>query len=454
MFFMSFMRGIKKNILSQFSKNIWGMKLVTVTGSVFLLGMLLNCTGEKVSTSTIGMGWANNSVNTVIFRGNALTTYHNYQFAAYYNSDGIMVLAKRNLDSQNWETYATPYSGNVEDAHNSISIAVDSEGFLHVSWDQHNTELRYAKSIEPLGLELSEELSMTGMQENQVTYPQFFNLENGSLLFAYRSGESGRGNMVLNTYNPQNREWEQLQDNLLDGEEQRSAYWQLYTDNFGNIHLSWVWRESWDVATNHDMAYAVSRDGGTTWEQSDGTIYNLPITEATSELAWEIPQNSELINQTAITADKNGHPHIATYWNAGYIPQYKIIYLDNGEWKLNDTQFLESGFSLSGGGTKRIPISRPEILMDEDKVHLLFRSDERDNKITLASKSHDGESWILNDVSESGVGQWEPNYDVERWKTHQELHIFSQKVEQADGEGLSQLEPQPVQVIEITQLPF
>lgn len=451
---MNFMLGIKDSILLQGLKNFWGMKLFTFTGIVLLLGLLINCSGEKISTSTIGMGWANNSVNTVIFRGNALTTYQDYQFAAYYDTDGIMVLAKRKLDSQNWETYATPYSGNIEDAHNSISIAVDSEGFLHVSWDQHNTKLRYAKSIEPLALELSEEQPMTGLQEEQVTYPQFFNLENGTLLFAYRSGESGRGNMVLNTYDPQTGEWAQLHDNLLDGEEQRSAYWQLYTDHNGNIHLSWVWRETWDVATNHDMAYAVSRDGGTTWEQSDGTPYDLPITEATAELASEIPQNSELINQTAITADKDGNPYIATYWNAGDIPQYKIIYLDNGEWKLTDTQFLETGFSLSGGGTKRIPISRPEILMDEDMVHLLFRSDERDNKITLASKSHEGENWKLKDITESGVGQWEPNYDVERWKAHQELHIFSQKVEQADGEGLSQIEPQPVQVIEVNQMPF
>lgn len=451
---MSFMLRIKDTILPQVSRNLWGMKLVALTGIFFLLSLLTNCSEEKISTSTIGLGWANNSVNAVIFRGDALTTHQDYQFAAYYDSDGKMVLAKRKLGSQNWETYTTSYSGNVEDAHNSISIAVDSEGFLHVSWDQHNTELRYAKSIEALGLELSEELQMTGLQEEQVTYPQFFNLENGKLLFAYRSGESGRGNMVLNEYNPSTQKWIQLQDNLLDGEEQRSAYWQLYADQNGDLHLSWVWRETWDVATNHDMAYAVSRDGGKNWEKSDGTSYTLPITEAAAEVAWSIPQNSELINQTAITADKAGQPYIATYWNAGDIPQYKIIYLENGEWKLTDTQFLETGFSLSGGGTKRIPISRPEILMDEENLYLLFRSEERGNVITLAGKSLDGATWELADLSENGVGQWEPNYDVELWKAQRELHIFSQKVEQADGEGLSETEPQPVQVIEVKQMPL
>jgi len=39
------------------------------------------------------------------------------------------------------------------------------------------------------------------------------------------------------------------------------AYWKMCTDSGGTLHLSWVWRETGDVATNHDMAYAKSSDG-------------------------------------------------------------------------------------------------------------------------------------------------------------------------------------------------
>ncbi|SMO50154.1 BNR repeat-containing protein [Gracilimonas mengyeensis] len=421
---------------------------------LFLLaGLIAGCSEEQIiKTTAIGQGWANNSVNAVIFRGKALTTYQDVQFAAYYDAEGRMVLAKRELGDQNWKTHISRYSGNVEDAHNSISLAVDSDGFLHVSWDQHNTPLRYVKSTEPFGLELSQELSMTGLQEERVTYPQFFNLPNEKLLFSYRSGESGRGNMVLNEYNPDTEQWIQLQNNLLDGEEQRSAYWQMHVAENGDLHLSWVWRETWDVASNHDMAYAVSSDGGRSWKKSNGEAYDLPITETAAELAWEIPENSELINQTAMTVDENGNPYITTYWNAGSKPQFKIIYLEEGRWKLMDTGFRESTFSLSGGGTKRIPISRPEILMDENYVYLLFRDEERDSKITVAGASLDKKKWTLKDVTEQGVGQWEPNYDVELWNTKRELHIFSQKVEQVDGEGVAEVAPKPVQVIEIENL--
>ena len=34
------------------------------------------------------------------------------------------------------------------------------------------------------------------------------------------------------------------------------------------------------MASNHDLAYARSRDGGLTWETSDGRPYTLPITAA------------------------------------------------------------------------------------------------------------------------------------------------------------------------------
>ena len=57
---------------------------------------------------------------------------------------------------------------------------------------------------------------------------------------------------------------------LLDGQGQRNAYWQVAIDPQGSVHLSWVWRETPDVATNHDLGYAKSTDGGLTWQTSTG----------------------------------------------------------------------------------------------------------------------------------------------------------------------------------------
>ena len=73
------------------------------------------------------MGWANDSVNAVIFRKNALFTHQGTQYTAFYNPDQYLVLAKRRQDSEKWRTQRTFYKGNAADAHNSISIVVDGE---------------------------------------------------------------------------------------------------------------------------------------------------------------------------------------------------------------------------------------------------------------------------------------------------------------------------------------
>ncbi|TDD94219.1 neuraminidase [Flavobacterium cellulosilyticum] len=416
------------------------------------------CSTHKIVQTNVGYGWSNNSVNTVKFRKNALTTFKQFQFTAYYDENGFLILGKRKSNSKNWKTVQTAYKGNSSDAHNTISIAIDGDGYLHVSWDHHNTKLRYAKGAAPLSLELGEEQAMTGIEEQKVTYPEFYNLPNGNLLFFYRSGASGKGNMVIDSYDVKSKKWVQLQQNLLDGEEQRSAYWQSCIDDKGVIHLSWVWRESWDVYTNHDLCYARSKDGGITWEKSTGTKYTLPITAATAEYAWKIPQKSSLINQTAMTADKNGNPYIVSYWSENEIPQFQIVYLNNGNWKKENTGFRKTAFYLGGGGTKQIPISRPDIFIDDKgkqtTLYLLFRDEERGNKISLAYKNlNEIFNWNITDLTPNSIGQWEPNYDLNLWKTDRKLNIFSQEVTQIDGEGVAKLQPTMIRIVELKNLP-
>ncbi len=428
-------------------------------GLVFL-SLLISCSTLKTNEIAVDKGWANNSINTVIFREKALTTHKDYQFTAFYDDKGFMVLARRNLNSSSWEIHKTPYKGNTKDAHNAISIAIDGKGYLHVSWDHHDNELRYAKSKTPLGIELSQKMPMTNKLEDKVSYPQFYNLKNENLLFLYRSGHSGSGSLIANSYHTKTKNWNRLQENLIDGEEERNAYWQTTVDAKGTIHISWVWRESWDVATNHDIAYARSKDGGKTWEKSTGEKYKLPITEVTAEYAWKIPQNSSLINQTSITTDSEGNPYIASYWNEKNIDatQFKVVYLENGKWKKASTYFRKNSFQLGGGGTKSIPISRPEIFIQENKnakkINLLFRDTERGNKVSLANKTlSSNEKWVVTDLTNYSVGQWEPNFDKELFQKQGDIHIFLQKVTQVDGEGMAEEAATPVKILEIEKLP-
>ncbi len=409
-------------------------------------------------SSYIGLGWAKNSVNTAVFRKNSVVTYNGIQYVAYYDSTGYVILAKRKIGTDSWVVRKTQYTGNITDAHCSISIMVDNDGYLHMAWNHHNNALHYCKSVEPDSLELTPEMSMIGTLENDVTYPEFFRLPGGDLIFMYRHGVSGRGNLVVNKYILAEKQWVRLHDILIDGQNVRNAYWQSCVDTNGTIHVSWVWRETWDVATNHDICYARSTDGGVTWEKSDGLEYVVPITAATAEYACKIPQNSELINQTSMYADSYGNPYIASYWTPSWtnVPQYHMVYRDSTGWKSKQISDRKTAFSLSGGGTKKIPISRPQILVDDKndsiKAYLIYRDVERDSKVSVnVCADLDSDQWLVYDLTDFPVDSWEPSYDTELWKDSSILDIYVQRSGQGDAEGLEDIPAQPVYIIEMLQ---
>jgi hypothetical protein len=424
---------------------------------LFLFLFLIGVTGYPQKLVPAGKrGYSQTSVNTAIFRKNSIVTHNGIQYIAFYDENGYLTLGKRELGNTQWTFYLSQYKGNCKDAHNVISIMVDGEGFLHVAFNHHGSSLNYCRSLRPGSLILGNKEIMVGRDETEVTYPEFYRLTNGDLIFIYRSGGSGRGNLIMNRYEAKTKTWQRVQDVLIDGENERNAYWQLYVDNVNTIHLSWVWRETPDVATNHDLCYARSRDGGVTWEKSDGEKYRLPITAENAEYVWHIPQDSELINQTGMCADKNGNPYIATYWRdrESTVPQYRLIWFDGETWHMQQVFERKTPFTLKGGGTKRIPISRPQLVIDNERgknnLYYIFRDEERGDKVSLAS-TRDLEKgiWETRDLTDFSVGAWEPTYDTELWREEHKLHLFVQHTDQGDGEKTGLLSPQPVYILEV-----
>lgn len=403
----------------------------------------------------VAKGWAGNSVNAVVFRKNSVVTCKNYQFVAFYDGQGKLTLAKRQLGKSFDQIETTSFTGNYKDAHNCISLMVDGDGYLHLSWDHHGHPLRYARSVAPFSLRLTDKMPMTGKNETNVTYPEFHRLPDGNLIFMYRDGRSGRGNLVMNRYDIHTRQWTQLHANLIDGENRQNAYWQACVDTHGTIHISWVWRSSPDVASNHSMNYACSRDGGLSWQKSTGQPYTLPIREAEAETALDIPQHSDLINQTSMTTDDEGNPFIASYWRAADspVPQYRIIYLLDGKWQTSNLNLRHTDFSLSGVGTKSIPVSRPQILVSgkgsKARVSLVFRDRERGSRVSIATCTNlRTNHWTTTDLTGFSVGDWEPTYDTEYWKQKHRLQLFVQNVQQVDGEGLSDAQPAMIYILQ------
>ncbi len=402
--------------------------------------------------STVGSGWASSSVNTVIFRTSTVVTHGHVQYTAYYDDSARVVLARRTVGADRWTVHTTAYTNDVTDAHNAIAIAVDGGGVLHVAWAEHNRALHYARAMRAGSLDLGVAQAMTGQHESRVTYPQFVTLAGGDLAFIYRDGQSGRGDVMLNRWSVRRQAWRTVAHPLISGEGARNAYVNgMAVDARGGWHLSWCWRESPDVATNHDVLYAFSPDEGRHWRTSGGRAYHLPITAGTAEVAWAVPQGHELINQTTMTTDARGRPLIATYWreDSSAVPQFRLVWRDRVQWHATQVGARTTPFRLSGGGTKRIPVSRPLVLAGAgNTVHVVFRDEERGPGIRVATSTNAMHTeWRVQTLFAASVGQWEPTHDPVAWRQRRRLSLFVQRVGQGDGETLETLPPQPVSIL-------
>ena len=120
------------------------MKRILLLLCGIMLVPVIACSQHLVE---VGKGYSCTSVNTTVFRNNSLVTHGDEQYISYYDNDGYLVLGKRKLDSEQWTLHRTQYQGNVKDAHNIISMMIDGEGYMHVSFDHHGHPLNYCRTL-------------------------------------------------------------------------------------------------------------------------------------------------------------------------------------------------------------------------------------------------------------------------------------------------------------------
>jgi len=403
--------------------------------------LLVSCTHvhEPVYFQNIGEGWSGNTVNTVIFRHNGILTFNNIQITAFYDQDENIMLVKRNLSNNIIETYVIEDDFNTRNAHNSISLGVDKHGFLHLVYVNHGKVLRYQKSMEPLSIEQwSQLMSMTGINEDKVTYPTFLNNPiDSTLIFVYRQGNAHRGTVYFKKYDAKNEEWIDYPNPIITGEQDSPTicpYWNHPVfDESGQLHLSFVWRKRPvnGKINNVGMHYIRSSDNGMTWYNCAGDSLFLPIIPESPTEIWSIPQLSNLINQTSMAIDANSNPHIVYYSNdTGQIPQYQHLWFDGNTWKNSTISLRKIPFNLEGKGTLQIPMSRPEVIVDKnDVVYMILRADVSHDKLMVISflpldySPENAKKEILCPIP---VGYAEPLIDRMRWQNDNTLTILVQ----------------------------
>jgi hypothetical protein len=223
---------------------------------------------EEINLSTV---WSGHPT------GFKIITTNKDQYAAFYDSSRNMCIAHRNIDNKKWEISRLP-SIVGWDSHNYISLTQDRTGYIHVAGNMHNVSLVYFRSKRPNDIKDFERLSMTGVREDKVTYPVFFNDASGNLFFQYRDGESGNGVTLWNQYNENTKKWTRVFDQgIFDGEGEANAYSsdpRLGPD--GYFHIVWMWRATSVANTCHNLSHMKSKDL-VHWESVQGKPLTLPV---------------------------------------------------------------------------------------------------------------------------------------------------------------------------------
>jgi hypothetical protein len=285
----------------------------------------------------------------------ALVTTTTHQYAAYYAASRELTVATRELSSDRWTYKSLPTS--VEwDSHNHVAMAVDDGGHLHVSGNMHNVPLIYFRSTTPGDITtLTQVASMVGPNEQSVTYPEFFRSPSGALAFAYRDGGSGNGNHIFNQYDSTSQRWSRLLDTpLTDGEGQRNAYPVGPTQGpDGYWHLVWVWRDTPDATTNHDLSYARTRDLVNWQAGATGEPLVLPVRLNTGDIVDAVPVNGGMINNnTKVGFDGENRPVVVfhKYDENGNTQLYNAR-VESGRWVVHQTSNWDYRWEFGGQGT-------------------------------------------------------------------------------------------------------
>jgi hypothetical protein len=296
------------------------------------------------------------AINGESFQADALFTYNGYQYATWYhngtsgNSEDLYI-ARRNLSGTTWDVRDT--GSNLDngdspawDAHNVASLGISGDGHLHISFDMHGNTLRYRDTAADVAnnpgsivwngtgqFALNTErsaLNSGGTPVTGVTYPQYVTRPTGDMLFVYRTGASGNGDMQLATYNATTHSWNSphqfingtspifYDDAFGAGSNERNAYINgVDVDATGRLHVTWTWREAATGSSNHDICYAYSDDGGDTWRNNAGTVIGTaasPINLSSPGIvAVPMDRGNTLMNQQAQVVDNDNRVHVVMW---------------------------------------------------------------------------------------------------------------------------------------------
>jgi len=325
--------------------------------------LVLDETSQKPSIEQIikiDSVWAGHPV------GFCLYTHGNRQYIAYYNAERRTVLGQRNLNQDKFGLHVLPATERATargtstvvgwDSHNFLTLGIDRDGYIHLSGNVHVNPLTYFRSIKPNDIsEMEQIFEMVGTEEQRTTYPHFMLTREGELLYHYRDGGSGNGNEIYNIYNCETKTWKRLLDTpLTDGQGLMNAYQTQPTlMKDGWYHMYWVWRDTPDCSTNHDLSYMKSPDL-IHWYDAFGAPIQMPATlDQKSLIVDPIPVEGGIINLAAkMVLDDNNNPVFVYHkFDENGNTQFYVAQIMDGKWSYHVITDWDYRWFFSGNGS-------------------------------------------------------------------------------------------------------
>jgi putative BNR repeat neuraminidase len=373
-------------------------------------------------------------MNGESFQQDGVVSYDGYQYAAFWNTSRHVVLARRALPDGAWSKLEfTDYTNTADDAHNTISIGICSgDGTLHLSFDQHGSNLHYRRSVAGFVTNPAATPWVTssfsavasslvgGTIVAQLTYPRFVTEPGGGkMLFEARIGGSGSGDEYLWEYVAAGHSWTSIGRFVNGTANSINAYPHglSYGKGGTRLHMAWCWRDTPDAATNHDLLYIYSDDNGRTWKNNAGatvaTTGSAFVTMGSPGIrVWSIPTNRGLINQEHMAVDADGLVHVLL----SHMPdaQPDQVNFDDARSK---SQFFHYWRDTDGTWTRN-PMGLPVVASFRGKLAISSSGGVYailpDLRIAAAEPGSRYSSWIVLNTADAGRFFSDPLIDTAR----------------------------------------
>ncbi|NSY51299.1 BNR-4 repeat-containing protein [Agrobacterium tumefaciens] len=233
-------------------------------------------------------------------------------YFGYYNADRWLTVAQLDQNSGVVCRSRLPSQFAGWDGHNTVALAFDASGHIHIAGNMHASPLVYGASS------ISESIAkivlspMVGSDEENVTYPSFITGPDHKLYFAYRSGFSGNGEWIVNAR--EGGAWKRVPKEPIFSSSFEGRPTNAYPSSFrflnDYVHIAAVWRRTSDVSSNYAITYARTRDF-LHWEDHNGQEVKLPMSPETSDMVELTGEREGLVNGARVAVTASGKPVVA-----------------------------------------------------------------------------------------------------------------------------------------------